>query len=77
MTVIPHKVKGNGKDNICGISGKESKVKDGDILRRDPSICYETHDILKKIWINFDISPITKIVIENDRKMKTTLLRIR
>ena len=35
------------------------------------------HDILRKIGIDSDISPITRIVIENDRKLKKTFLRIR
>ena len=34
-------------------------------------------DILKKIGIDCDISPITTIVIENDRKLKKTLLRLK
>ncbi len=37
----------------------------------------EIHEILKKIGIDIDISPITRIVIENDRKLKKTFLRIR
>lgn len=35
------------------------------------------HDVLKKIGIDSDIKPITKIVLENDRKLKKTFLRIR
>jgi phenylalanyl-tRNA synthetase beta subunit len=37
----------------------------------------DIHHILKKIGINADITPITKIVLENDRKLKRTFLRIR
>jgi ABC-type transport system involved in cytochrome c biogenesis ATPase subunit len=37
----------------------------------------EIYEILGKIGIDSDISPITKIVIENDRKLKRTFLRIR
>ena len=37
----------------------------------------EINEILKRIGIDVDISPITKIVIENDRKLKKTFLRIR
>jgi hypothetical protein len=37
----------------------------------------EIKDILKKIGIDCDISPITKIVIENDRKLKKTFLRLK
>ena len=37
----------------------------------------ETKDILKKIGIDCDISPITKIVLENDRKLKRTFLRLK
>ena len=34
-------------------------------------------DVLKKIGIDTDITPITKIVLENDRKLKKTFLRIK
>ena len=37
----------------------------------------EIKDILKKIGIDCDISPITKIVLENDRKLKKTFLRLK
>ncbi len=37
----------------------------------------EMHDILMKIGINVDIKPITKIILENDRKLKKMFLRIR
>ena len=37
----------------------------------------EIRDILKKIGIDCDISPITKIVLENDRKLGKTFLRIK
>ena len=33
--------------------------------------------ILKRIGIDCDISPITKIVLENDRKLRKTFLRLR
>ncbi len=35
------------------------------------------HSVLRRIGIDADISPITKIVLENDRKLKRTFLRIR
>ncbi len=37
----------------------------------------EIKDILKKIGIDCDISPITKIVLENDRKLKRTFLMLK
>lgn len=37
----------------------------------------DIHGILKRIGIDSDISPITKIVLENDRKLKKTFIRIR
>lgn len=37
----------------------------------------EIKDILKKIGIDCDISPITKIVIENDRSLRKTFLRLK
>ena len=37
----------------------------------------EIEDILKKTGIDCDISPITKIVLENDRKLKKTFLRLK
>lgn len=37
----------------------------------------EIHNVLKKIGIDADISPITKIVLENDRKLRKTFLRIK
>ena len=37
----------------------------------------EIRDILKKIGIDCDISPITKIVLENDRNLRKTFLRLK
>ncbi|MHB1812163.1 MAG: hypothetical protein ACYCPR_07095 [Thermoplasmataceae archaeon] len=37
----------------------------------------EIMDILKKIGIDCDISPITKIILENDRKLGKTFMRIK
>ena len=37
----------------------------------------DIRDILKKIGIDCDISPITKIVLENDRKLGKAFLRIK
>ena len=37
----------------------------------------EIHGILKKIGIDSDVTPITKIVLENDRELKKTFLRIK
>lgn len=103
MTLIPHKVKRNGKEyyelvdvkrvngkvrtTYVGYLGKNPKSKMeisyGEILPyvtrlMDLEITdAEIHEILKKIGIDSDISPITKIVIENDRKLKKTFLRIK
>ena len=79
----------NGKvvQKYVGYLGKDPKSKSeitfGDILPyvtrlmdleiTDAGI----HDVLKKIGIDSDIKPITKIVLENDRKLKKTFLRIR
>ena len=37
----------------------------------------EIRDILKKLGIDWDISPITKIILENDRKLKKVFLRLK
>jgi hypothetical protein len=37
----------------------------------------DIRDILKKIGIDCDISPITKIILESDRKLGKTFLRIK
>lgn len=37
----------------------------------------ELHDILKKLDIYTDISPITNIVLENDRKLREIFLRVK
>ena len=37
----------------------------------------EIMDILKKIGIDCDISPITKIILENDRKLGKIFMRIK
>ncbi|WP_298409737.1 hypothetical protein [Ferroplasma sp.] len=37
----------------------------------------EIKDILKKLGIDWDISPITKIILENDRKLKKVFLRLK
>ena len=37
----------------------------------------DIRDILKKIGIECDISPITKIILESDRKLGKTFLRIK
>ncbi len=37
----------------------------------------ELHEILKKIGIDSDITPITKFVLENDRKLKKAFMRIK
>jgi hypothetical protein len=38
---------------------------------------FNMRDILKKIGVDCDISPITKIVLENDRKLGKAFLRIK
>ena len=42
------------------------KITDADIL-----------SVLKKIGIDYDTSPITKIMLENDRKLKKVFLRLK
>jgi Na+/phosphate symporter len=37
----------------------------------------EIKDILNKIGINYDIEPITKIIIENDRKLNKIYIRLK
>lgn len=102
-TVIPHKVKRNGKEyyelvNVKRVGGKsiqkylgylgkdpKSKVEIsyGDILpyvNRPLSLEItdsEIREILRKMGIDADTSPITKIVLENDRKLKRIFLRIK
>ena len=81
------RIKGKVKTTYVGYLGKDPKSKVeisyGDILPymsrlMDLEITdAEMHDILRKIGIDSDISPITRIVIENDRKLKKTFLRIR
>ncbi len=79
----------NGKvvQKYVGYLGKDPKSKVevtyGDILPyvnrlMDLEITdTEIHEILKKIGIDSDITPITKLVLENDRKLKKTFLRIK
>ncbi|EQD25990.1 hypothetical protein B2A_15838, partial [mine drainage metagenome] len=37
----------------------------------------EIRDVLNKIGINSDIEPITKIIIENDRKLNKLYVRLK
>ncbi|MGC8497723.1 MAG: hypothetical protein ACP5NL_06995 [Thermoplasmata archaeon] len=37
----------------------------------------EIREILHKIGINYDLTPITRIIIENDLKLKKTFLKIK
>ncbi|EQD55416.1 hypothetical protein B1B_09238, partial [mine drainage metagenome] len=37
----------------------------------------EIRDVLNKIGINADIEPITKIIIENDRKLNKLYVRLK
>ncbi len=81
------RIKGKVKTKYVGYLGKDpmSKIEItyGDILPyvtrlMDLEITdVEIHQILKKIGIDVNISPIIKIVIENDRKLKKTFLRIK
>ncbi len=44
----------------------------------DIEICdSDIHNILKKMGIDSNITPITKIILENDRKLKKTFMRIK
>ncbi len=79
----------NGKvvQKYVGYLGKDPRAKSevsfGDVLPyvtrlMDLEISdSDIHEILKKIGLDCDTSPITKIAIENDRKLKRTFLRIR
>jgi hypothetical protein len=37
----------------------------------------ETEDILKKIAIEYDARPITKVIIENDMKLEKVFLKLK
>ena len=79
----------NGKvvQKYAGYLGKDPKSKTeisyGDAVKyvqrlMDVEISdVEISSILKKIGIDTDLTPITKIVLENDRKLKKTFLRIK
>ncbi len=81
------RVKGKVRTRYVGYLGKDPRSKSeitfGDVLPYVTRLMdlevtdAEIREILRKIGIDTDISPITKIVIENDRKMKKTFLRIR
>ncbi len=103
MTVIPHKVRRNGKEyyelidvkrvkgktvqKYVGYLGKNLKSK-AEVNPRDMlpyierllnlSISQEEIDqILKKIGIEYDAWPITKIIIENDLKLQKVFLKLK
>ncbi len=103
MTIIPHKVKRNGKEyyeliNVKRVNGKTVQKYVG-YLGKDPKSKIEVNpsdilpyigrlltmgisqeeidEILKKIGIDYDAWPITKIIIENDLKMKKVFLRLK
>ena len=85
--VDERRVNGKVVQKYVGYLGKDPKSKVevtyGDILPyvnrlMDLEITdTEIHEILKKIGIDSDITPITKLVLENDRKLKKTFLRIK
>jgi hypothetical protein len=103
MTVIPHKVKRNGKEyyelidvkrvkgntvqKYVGYLGKnlqsKTEVKPEDIFRYVERLFNlgisqeEINSILKKIGIEYDAWPITKIIIENDLKLKKLFLKVK
>ena len=79
----------NGKvvQKYVGYLGKDPKSKTeisfGDVLPYVTRLMNleisdsEMHEVLKKIGIDSDLTPITKIVLENDRKLKRTFLRLK
>ncbi|EQB74482.1 MULTISPECIES: hypothetical protein [Ferroplasma] len=81
------RVKGKVVQKYVGYLGKDlhskNEIKLEDILpyiKRllDKKISQEDIDsILKKIGIEYDSWPITKIMIENDLKLKKTFLRLK
>ena len=103
MTVIPHKVKRQGKEyyelidvkrvrgktvqKYVGYLGKnpnsKKEIEPGDLLLYitrllDKNISQEDIDsILKKIGIEYDAWPITKIIIENDLKINKVFLKLK
>ena len=103
MTVIPHRVKRNGKEyyelidvkrvrgktvqKYVGYLGKSPNAKN----EIEPEIVLqylqrllkkgisqeEIGEILKKMGIEYDTWPITKILIENDLKLQKVFLRLK
>lgn len=81
------RVGGKVVQKYVGYIGKNPKSKGeisyGDVLKyverlmRMEITDSEIHGILKKLGMDADISPITKIVLENDRQLKKTFIRIR
>ena len=103
MTLVPHKVRRNGKEyyelieekrvngkvvqKYIGYLGKDPKAKNelkaSDILPYVERLLKkgisqeEINDILKKIGIEYDAWPITKIIIENDMKLEKIYLKLK
>ena len=81
------RVNGKVKSKYVGYLGKDPSSKNeisyGEMMQyvhrlMDIEICdSDIHNILKKIGIESNITPITKIILENDRKLKKTFLRIK
>ncbi len=63
--------------------GSKSEITFGDLLPYVTRLMdlevtdADIRGILKRIGIDCNISPITKIVLENDRKLRKTFLRLR
>ena len=103
MTVIPHKVKRNGKKyyeliDVKRVKGKTVQTYVG-YLGKNPRSKIDVNpkeilpylerlltlgisqedinSILKKIGIEYDAWPITKIIIENDLKLQKVFLKLK
>ena len=74
-------------EEVHRIPWEITKVKERDGACTSPSICPDIVEegnkpgqigsILKKIGIKYDAWPITKVIIENDLKMKKVFLRLK
>jgi len=81
------RVKGNTVQKYVGYLGKnlqsKTEVKPEDIFRYVERLFNlgisqeEINSILKKIGIEYDAWPITKIIIENDLKLKKLFLKVK
>ena len=76
------RVNGKVKTKYVGYLGKSPGSKEEILqyvfrLMKKDLTDVEIKDILNKIGINYDIEPITKIIIENDRKLNKIYIRLK